>query len=59
MCMTLLQIIILSVNTFVTINYVYNKLCVLLNRPFRSFFQLFTWTCWGKSVDTTEKSTLK
>ena len=35
-----------------------NKLCVLLNRPFRSFFQLLTWTCWGKSVDTTEKSTL-
>ena len=49
--MTILQIIILSVNTFVTINYVY---CC-----FRSFFQLLTWTYWGKSVDTTEKSTLK
>ena len=57
--MTFLRIVILSVNTFVTINYVYIKLCVLLNRPFRSFFQLFTWTYWRKLVDTTGKSALK
>ena len=26
------------------------------NRPFHSFFQLLTWTSWGKSINTTEKS---
>ena len=40
--MTFLRIIILSVNTFVTINYVYIKLCELLNRPTLSqFFPTF------------------
>ena len=29
------------------------------NRPFDGFFQLLTWTSWGKSIDTTEKSAFK
>ena len=29
------------------------------NRPFHGFFQLLTWTRYGKTVDTTEKSAVK
>ena len=32
---------------------------VLSHGPFHGFFQLSTWTSSGKSVDTTQKSTLK
>ena len=29
------------------------------NRPFHCFFQLLTWTSYGKTVNTTENSDLK
>ena len=32
---------------------------MLSHGPFHGFFQLSTWTSSGKSVDTTQKSTLK
>ena len=40
----------------------YNPTQTSVSKPidlFTVFFQLLTWTSWGKSVDTTEKSALK